>query len=89
MVLRPDSRWQVACPLGRGTPDTLLQTLVLRKMNTYIVIPRRPAGVQLHVKLSLLPGQLVVLRLLFSGQCVPLEGTQGQAKHHERPCGRG
>lgn len=28
------------------------------------------------MKLSLLPGQLVVLRLLFSGQCVPLEGTQ-------------
>lgn len=36
-----------------------------------IVIPCGPAGVQLHVKLSLLPGQLVVLRLLFSGQCVP------------------
>ena len=42
---------------------------------TYIVIPCGPAGVQLHVKLSLLPGQLVVLCLLFSGQRVPLEGT--------------
>lgn len=29
------------------------------------------------MKLSLLPGQLIVFRLLFSGQCVPLEGMWG------------
>lgn len=92
MVLRPDSRRQVAFPLGSRTPSTALQTLAVRKTNTYVVVPRRPAGVQLHVKLSLLPGQLVVLRLLLSGQCVPLEGTQRQGeagKRHKLPCGRG
>lgn len=41
---------------------------------TYVVIPCGPARVQLHVKLSLLPGQLIVFCLLFSGQCMPLEG---------------
>lgn len=55
-----------------------------RKWSTYIVIPRRPARVQLHVKLSLLPGQLVVLGLLFPGQGMPLQRTRGR----ERKTGR-
>lgn len=32
---------------------------------THIVVPRRPAWVELHVQLPLLSGQLVILGLLF------------------------
>lgn len=40
---------------------------------SYVVVSGRPGGVELHVKLSLLPGQLVVLGLLLPGQGVPLK----------------
>lgn len=41
--------------------------------NPYVVIPGGPGGVELHVELSLFPGQLVVLGLLLAGQRVPLQ----------------
>lgn len=51
-----------------------------RKWSTYIVIPRRPARIQLHVKLSFLPGQLIILGLFFPGQGVPLQRTWGRER---------
>lgn len=57
------------------THNISAKTEFSRKQSTYIVIPCRPARVQLHVKLSFLPGQLVVLCLFFPGQGMPLWGT--------------
>lgn len=72
--------------MGACRHDISTKTEFSRKRSTYIVIPCRPARVQLHVKLPLLPGQLVVLGLFFSGQGMPLRGTWDRnrktQKHH-------
>lgn len=44
-----------------------------KNRSAYVVVSGRPGRVQLHVELSLLSGQLVVLGLFLPGQCVPLE----------------
>lgn len=44
-----------------------------RRGGPYVVIPGGPGRVELHVELSLLPGELVVLGLLLPGQRVPLQ----------------
>lgn len=54
-----------------------------KKINTNVVVSGRPGGVELHVELSLFPGQLVVLGLFLPGQCVPLE-TQNKQKSREK-----
>lgn len=72
--------------MGACRHDISTKTEFSRKRSTYIVIPCRPARVQLHVKLPLLPGQLIVLGLFFSGQGMPLRGTWDRnrktQKHH-------
>lgn len=45
-----------------------------RRRSAYVVVPGGPGWVELHVELSLLAGQLVVLGLLLPGQRVPLQG---------------
>ena len=51
----------------------LLNLLPLLLLVLGIVVPRGPARVHLHVKLSFLPGKLVVLGLLVTIQAVPLK----------------
>lgn len=43
----------------------------------YIIVSRRPAWIQLHMKLPLLPRQFIILRLLFPGEGVPLQQRKG------------
>lgn len=45
---------------------------------THIVVPCRPAWVELHVQLPFLSGQLIILGLLFPRQRVPLQWGRGQ-----------
>lgn len=45
----------------------------IRRTYSYVVVPSRPSWVELHVQLSFLSGQLVVLGLFLPGQCMPLE----------------
>lgn len=45
----------------------------VRRGSPYIVVPGRPGRVELHVELSLFPGQLVVLGLFLAGQRMPLQ----------------
>ena len=55
----------------------------VRRGSPYVVVAGRPGRVELHVELSLFPGQLVVLGLFLSGQCVPLE-THTQTHKSEK-----
>jgi len=50
----------------------LLQALPLFLLALRVVVSRRPARIELHVDLPLLPGQLVVLGLFFAAEAVPL-----------------
>lgn len=51
---------------------------------SYVVVSGRPGGVELHVQLSLFPGQLVVLGLFLPGQCMPLDtNTETQTEREK------
>lgn len=60
--------------------------LRVENLKTYIVVSCRPAGVELHVKLSFFPGELVVFGLLLSGKSVPLRAHKH--KHTHQNAGR-
>lgn len=57
----------------------------VRVGGSYVVVPCRPCGVQLHVELSLFSGQLVVLGLFLSGQRMPLQTTNRNEINHFKP----
>lgn len=56
--------------------------------DAYIVVSGRPGRVQLHVELSLLSGQLVVLGLFLAGQCVPLQIQREKKEYRNCACAR-
>ena len=58
-----------------------LHPLAFLLLTLRVVVSRRPARVELHVQLALLPSQLVVLGLLLPAQAMPLERKQGREGH--------
>lgn len=56
----------------------------IRRTYSYVVVPSRPSWVELHVQLSFLSGQLVVLGLFLPGQCMPLETQQKEGQYFHR-----